>query len=360
MRKAIAALAIGVVLAALCAGSPRADDEHDKGREVKKYPNLKIIGFTDFNFFANDRHDDGEPESGFKEGQFVLHFVSELAEQLTFFSEVSISAKDSEFKTEVERVIIDYERNDFFGVGGGRFHTPITWWNVSFHHGAWLQTTVTRPEMTRFGAEFIPIHFVGVMADGAIPSGSANLGYAAGVGNGRSDNITRGGDAGDVNNNRAWIVKIKSQPDALYGLEVGGAFYSDKITPMMGEEADEQIASAYVVFTRETPEVLAEYVHTYRVGEVTRRRHDSDAYYIQVAWRLPVFNARLKPYGRWEAIDVDSDDPLYGVTTDMRKYLFGVRADVSAYVALKLEYARKRTDPGTGFNEIFLQAAITF
>jgi phosphate-selective porin len=135
----------------------------------------------------------------------------------------------------------------------------------------------------------------------------------------------------------------------------------DKISsPIVAEEFDEEIASVYAVFTRETPEVLAEYVHTNRVGETTGDRYTADGYYIQVAYRLPFFKSRLKPYGRWEAMDVDSNDPIFAVTTDLQKYLLGARADVSNYVALKLEYVRKRTDPGTGFNEVFLQAAITF
>src|SRR5258707_10325413 len=85
----------------------------------------------------------------------------------------------------------------------GRYHTPVGYWNTAFHHGAWLQTTITRPDIVRFGGTFIPIHFVGFLAEGNIPSGGAGLSYNVGVGNGRGNVIFRPGDAGDNNNNRS-------------------------------------------------------------------------------------------------------------------------------------------------------------
>ena len=160
-----------------------------------KYPNLKIGGFGDFNYFDSDE-ESPDAASGFFQGQFVLHFVSALSSQFTFFGEVSWTAVNSSYKTAVERAIISYERSDYLKISGGRFHTPINWWNVAFHHGQWLQTSISRPEMTRFGGEFIPVHFVGMIVGGDVPSGSMNLSYQAGVGNGRGDNIAGAGDGG--------------------------------------------------------------------------------------------------------------------------------------------------------------------
>ena len=177
-----------------------------------KYPSLRIMGFGDFNFF-DTKNDSGESVNGFREGQFVLHFVSELSQHFSFFAEVSLTATPDEFKTEVERAFVKYDQSDYFKVGFGRFHTPVSWWNTAYHHGAWLQTTIDRPGPVRFGSEFLPIHFVGIAADGSIPSGGVGLNYIAGVGNGRDENIARGGDAGDVNNDRALVARLFSRPN---------------------------------------------------------------------------------------------------------------------------------------------------
>ena len=88
--------------------------------------------------------------------------------------------------------------------------------------GLWLQTPVSRPEMIRGGGTFQPVHFVGLLAEGNISSPAAGLGYNVGIGNGRGAVISRGGDSGDVNRNRAWVAKLFARPGALYGIEFGG------------------------------------------------------------------------------------------------------------------------------------------
>ena len=75
--------------------------------------------------------------------------------------------------------------------------------------------------MTQFGGSFIPVHFIGMLVEGAIPAGGLNLNYNVGLGNGRGQVISRGGDFGDINNNRAWLVNAFIKPNRLYGLQVG-------------------------------------------------------------------------------------------------------------------------------------------
>lgn len=330
-----------------------------EARSRPRYPSLTMMGFSDVNFFASDE-ENVDSSSGFQEGQFVLHFVSELAERFSFFGEVSLTARSSEYKAELERGIVKYERSDYLKVSFGRYHTPINWWNDAFHHGQWLQTTVSRPEMTRFGGEFIPVHFVGGQIEGAIPSGPVNLAWKGGLGNGRGDNIARAGDAGDNNNNRAWLVNLSARPDAPYGLEVGGAFYRDKISRDMAEDFRESITSGYVIWGGETPEVIAEYAHVDREGIDTGDTYQSSAYYLQAAWRLPVLKSRLKPYARYERINVASNEPVFVAQTDRTGYIGGVRWDASTLVAAKLELRRQRGDRDDWVNAVFTQLSIAF
>src|SRR6266852_5773520 len=158
----------------------------------RHYPSLQIRGFGDVDFSATDQKGS---VSGFNLGQFVLHFASPLSEKVSYFGEVSFTAQPTGYDLSVERTIIRYDYNDYFKLSFGKYHTPIGYWNAAFHHGAWLQTTIARPEMIKFGGTFIPVHFVGFLAEGNIPSGGAGLSYNFGVGNGRGDIISRPGDA---------------------------------------------------------------------------------------------------------------------------------------------------------------------
>jgi len=198
------------------------------GAGPESYPSLKIRGFTDVDFSSGDST--GLPE-GFQLGQFVLHFTSPLARKVTFFGEVSMSPLEDQFRIEVERSFIRYDYNDLFKISAGRYHTPIGYWNTAFHHGLWLQTTVRRPEQIKFGGTFVPVHFLGVLAEGKLPSGGLGLSYAAGLGNGRAEVLSRDGDAGDANTNRAWLTQLVARPFNVYGLEAGGAVYRGEEIP---------------------------------------------------------------------------------------------------------------------------------
>jgi len=325
-----------------------------------KYPSLRLMGFGDVNFYSTE-DGDGNKESGFRNGQFVLHLVSQLSSRFSMFAELSFTATSSEYRTEVERLIIKYDHNDYFKLGLGRFHTAISWWNTAYHHGAWLQTTIDRPLAVRFGSQLVPIHFVGVVAEGAIPSGSLGMGYIAGVGNGRGENIARGGDAGDINDSRALNVRVFAKPDVFYGLEVGLSYYSDTITPETeSQEVDEWIGSAYIVYDRENPQVIAEYFHIEHQGVASGETAKSDAYYVQVAYRIPQWKARLMPYTRYESTDIAEDDPVYTREFDLERYLLGVRIDVASFVAVKAEYRHESIDSGPFLDGFFAQISFTF
>jgi len=325
-----------------------------------KYPSLRLMGFGDVNYY-NTEDEAGDKESGFRNGQFVLHFVSQLSTRFSVFSELSLTARSNEYKIEVERLIVKYDYNDYFKLGIGRFHTAISWWNTAYHHGAWLQTTIDRPLAVRFGSQLLPIHFVGAIVEGAIPSGGVGLSYIAGVGNGRGENIARGGDAGDINDNRALNARVFAKPDALYGLEVGVSYYRDTITQEMSEQDfDEWIGSAFLVYDRENPQVIAEYFHIEHEGVSTGEVSKSDAYYIQVAYRLPWWKGRLMPYTRFESTDIAENEQVFTKEFDLERYLLGVRIDVSSYVAVKAEYRHESINSGPFLDGLFAQIAFTF
>lgn len=247
------------------------DDHPQNGRGVEPhFPSMQLHGFGDVDFSATDEHGSN---SGFTLGQFVLHVASPLSKRVAYFGELSFTAGPTSYTADVERSIIRYTHNDYFKLSFGRYHTPINYWNTAFHHGLWLQTTISRPEMIRFGGRFLPVHFLGMLAEGNIPSGSLGLGYEVGLGNGRAGTISRAGDTGDVNSNRAWVARIFARPTALRDLQIGGAVYRDKITPVPALTGSptfgEWISSAQIAWTRETPELISEFANIHHLNNLT-------------------------------------------------------------------------------------------
>jgi hypothetical protein len=342
------------------------------------YPSLKINGFGDVDFAAANLH--GEPvpfgpqtllapHGGFILGQTTLHLISALSPKVSFFSEIAFTARSDAgvgtppapgFNSEVERLIVRYDANDYFKVSFGRYHTPINYWNTAFHHGQWLQTTISRPEMTQFGGSFIPVHFIGALVEGAAPVGGLNLNYNFGVGNGRGQVIYRGGDAGDINNNRAWLINLFVKPDRPYGLRFGGSVYRDLVNPLGVPGGREWIQSANVEWLKETPEFIAEFANVTHQPIAGGPVAHSQAWYIQFAYRLPWFERVLKPYYRIEQIHVPRSDVIFQPVPTFTASTSGLRYDISSLAAFKLEYRYYWRRDFMPIHGIFAQTSFTF
>ncbi len=339
-------------------------DEQAEVRQMEThYPSLQIRGFGDVDFSATDQRGTNS-NSGFNLGQLDLLLASPLSRKVSYFGEITFNAQPTGYTTEVERSIIRFDYNDFFKLSFGRYHTPIGYWNTAFHHGAWLQTTISRPDMFRFGGTFIPVHFLGLLAEGNIPSGGAGLSYDVGVGNGRGSIISRPGDAGDNNNNRAWVANLYSRPVSLYGLQMGVSLYRDKITLPnalpTGNNFREWISAAHVVWTKETPEFLAEFANVNHRNILTNFVTNSQAFYVQVAYRLPWLERTLKPYYRFEHTHTPLSEQVF-TNQDLVGSILGLRYDITNYAAFKAEYRNfKRLPTEPRVNGVFFQTAFTF
>ena len=327
------------------------------------YPSLQIRGFADADFSATDQKG---TNSGFNLGQFDLHLASALSQKIGYFAEITVNAHPENYTIEMERSFIRYDYNDYFKISFGRFHTPIGYWNTTFHHGAWLQTTIDRPFMVKVGGTFTPLHFVGALAEGNIPSGGLGLGYNVGFGNGRGALIARPGDAGDVNNNRAWVAKLFARPAKAYGLELGGSFYRDKINLPAGPEFREWIASGYLTWTKGAPEFLAEFDNVNHHNIATNAVANNNASYVQFAYKLPWLEKTMKPYYRFEYTHMPLSEQVFTYQPQVES-IFGLRYDISSFAAFKSEYRYSASHPAhaghpavPAVNGLFFQTAFTF
>ena len=316
-------------------------------------PEFNFMGFGDLNYISRD----GNNEDGFTIGQVVAHMSASLSDSFSIFGEFSGTGKDSGYSFEVERLIAKYEFSDLFKLSGGRYHTPIGYWNSAYHHGSWLHTSVSRPEMVKFGSKLVPIHFVGILMEGTLPRNRFGLSYSAGFGNGRHENVARSGDAGDINSDKAWMVQVQSAPDRFFGLKLGLGFYNDEITPDDRPDIKENTVSAYVAWAKESPEVIIEYMHsTHEQLLDSSVSGDVDAWYAHFAYRLKGKRRDWKPYIRFEKTEVDDTDPLlFDQGLDFDASILGLRWDFNPYAALKAEYRNEEFDNNGRENNFRLQ-----
>ncbi|MCK5326521.1 MAG: hypothetical protein KAJ57_10945 [Woeseiaceae bacterium] len=357
-RYSIAFLACGLIAEGVLAEGVRSSAHSDivaTAIAETSQPEFNFMGFGDISYLSRSA---SEP-NGFAIGQAVAHLTASLDDSLRVFGEFSMTAKDNEYKASVERMIVRYDFSDTFKLSGGRYHSPIGYWNSAFHHGAWLQTTVSRPEMVKFGSKIVPIHFVGVLLEGSMPKNKLGLSYMAGFGNGRHENIAQAGDAGDINGDDAWMLQLNASPSRFFGLQTGIGFYTDTVTPGDRPEIDEQTFSAYVAWEKERPEFIAEYLHSeHEFAADSSVSGNVDAWYVQFAYRLAAQKRQWKPYVRYELTDVDDSDPLLGDQgLDYEAAILGVRWDFSPYAALKGEYRNEEFNNGGREDNFRLQVS---
>ena len=311
---------------------------------------IRVFGFGHIGYLSED---DGE--GGFVIGQAVGHLSAALSDRINLFSEATASGKDDQYKVELERIFIRYEHSDALKFSLGRYHTPIGYWNTAYHHGSWLHTSTSRPEVIKFGSQVIPVHFVGVLVEGSVPTDAWNFGYQAALGNGRHSNIARAGDAGDINSDRAWLLGFTASPlDSA--LKLGASIYSDRVSPSFGNDVDELIVSAYAVWDGRTIEAFAEYHHLDHESDVGAMDDTSSGYYLQVGYK-GFTEQPITPYARIEEVDIGDEDPLlFGRGLNYDAQVLGLRYELAETVALKAEYRRQEfDDSGDHENNFFLE-----
>ena len=98
---------------------------------------------------------------------------------------------------------------------------------------------------------------------------------------------------------------------------------------------------------------------THRLIGATRSIH-SQAWYIQVGYRLPASAKLWKPYYRFEYIHIPRTDPILGAVPSLAGSVAGVRYDISNFAAIKFEYRNQRRPGQARVNGAFIQTSFTF
>jgi hypothetical protein len=320
-------------------------------------PGIKFQGFSDIQYRATDQKLDHDT---FLLGQFNLFMTSRLSDKFNVLAEMVVEANQSnEMGIDLERLLFQYSANDFFHLALGRYHTALGYYNTAYHHSTWLQTTVDRPFLFAFEDQggILPIHNVGLSASGRIPSGRLGLHYVAEIGNGRAWDSSTAEPVQNVHeekNRKAFNFALFARPGER-GLQTGFSFYHDKAYPIAGPAVSETIYSVHAIYQPSGFEFM---------NEAMLLRHNVQgvglmqipAFYSQISKRF----GKVRPYFRYEYMNVPSQDPLVGGVGLRHGPLGGIRYDFTDFAAMKLEYDRIMRHSLPSVDALRTQVTFTF
>lgn len=254
----------------------------------------------------------------------------------------ALVAKDEQ---EVERLQFGWRVGDS-KAWLGRFHNPIGYWNTQFHHGAYLQRSISRPAIVEYEDDggVLPMHLTGLLIEGVKEDDGHGLGYAFALALGPElgDHL----EALDVleptsgSQGLALTLNLFRQPD-VYGPTQYGLFANYTEIPADDRGYDEirqTIAGAYGNWESDSWRVIGSAFYIQNrldQGAVT----DSEEFvfaYLQAERRL---DDRWTIVGRAEAGSGDNNDSYLTLFSDHveEKVLGGVRLNVWGQHALTFE-----------------------
>ena len=333
---------------------------------------IKLQGFGSLGYKASDIKVPEKSFFGFRTGSsgnfaigdIDLFVTSALTQKATVLSEIVFTETDSQqFETDIERLLVKYDFNDYFKTSFGRFHTATSYYNSVFHHGRWLQTTVDRPLAVEFADDggLLPTQTIGVSVTGRIPSGKLGLNYVAEYGSADTirPQISRpGAPEIDEDNGNDVTVGLFAKPDWLPGLDVGGSFYHDRLSPDNRPiHINQSIGSAHVVYTTPRFEFLNEAFIIQHKIEGTGQTFNTPAFYTLISQK---FGRKWRPYFRYQYANASAQSPLFDDVGLRHGPTSGVRFDYNDYLAFKIQYDRILRRQLAAINDLALQLAFRF
>lgn len=309
----------------------------------------KIRGFVDVG--ADVRND----KVNFELGEYDLFITSELNDRLTFLGETVFhyDVTSKAIDVSVERIVIKYNYSGNHSLLVGKHHTPINYWNDSYHHGRVFFPTIDRPHL--FLHRILPIHTTGISLQGQ-NLGKLKFGYDLMVGNGI-------GSADVEDNDRFKSVTAAVHIKPVDKMRIGASYYNDVISEnsiiggnIITEKIEQQLFSGSFAYFGNVIEVLAEASlsvnNALSTGNVT-----SFGSYLYAGYR---FKEKIVLYVRIDKLEFQEDELYFINDQDVTASVAGLRYEINYLAVVKLEYQHHKGHQTGGPNRLKLQLAIGF
>lgn len=325
-------------------------------------------GFADVGYVGTNSQHLADGKSGFTLGTLGIYLTPSFGDRVKSIVELAFEYDDDgELFTDLERLQIGYTFSDALTLWAGRYHTPYGHWNAAFHHGTQIQTSATRPRMIDFEDRggILPAHAVGLLASGAVPLGPGQLQYDAFLANGSAikDGVLAFNSIKDDNTNKLIGGNLRyAFAGSLEGLTVGAHGLTQVVDNAHASTRTRvNVGGALAVLDRGNWEGIGEYYRFYnRDLSGTKGTLSSWAGFAQLGYTLA---EKYTPYARLEKAALDPGDNYFLGQISGRSYqrqALGLRYDLNAFSALKMELNKTTEASGEKTNEVHLQLAIRF
>ena len=313
-------------------------------------------------------------EDGIQENDFIFKADALYGYQkgdFRFLAEYILSTEESE----LERFQLGWQFDEESIGWAGRVHSPSRYWNTAYHHGQYMQTSISRPLVEKFEDEggVLPTHVTGLMLE-TMHDLQGTDGFLTVISLGATsvidDQELKPFDLLDTSseNKGAIDVRLAYLPDQLgenqFGLLLS---WSDlvvdgsRIAEQQGLERVEQgIIGVYADWRRQDWRILANltYVDNQMIKQVRDQTDTFIAAYFQAEYEV---NHKWKVFGRVEDTHGAENSEyleLFPSAITERKML-GLRFDFYRKHALTLEVSNIETQ-SVDLDQAWLQWSAVF
>jgi hypothetical protein len=207
----------------------------------------------------------------------------------------------------------------------------------------------------------LPVHMVGATFTGEVPhTEKLGLHWVAEMGNGLSSNSSAVEAVQNFysdRNYKATNLAAYIRPSSAEGLQMGGSWYHDGLSPSGLPKVKQNIESAYLVYLTPQWEFLNEAVLLSNHLEGTAGPFRSPMAYTQLARK---FGRIYKPYFRYQYVSDSLKDPVNLLKGTYYGPSVGVRVDFADYAAFKLQFNHLFQSSQLAGNGLNAQLAFTF
>jgi len=295
----------------------------------------------------------GKVSFGF--GEQDLFITSELNDRISFLGESVFKytpSSPTEFSVSIERVVIKYNFAGNHNLLIGKHHTPLNYWNDTYHHGRVFFPTIDRPLL--FAANIIPLHTTGVGVQGH-DLGKIKFGYDMMVGNGLGSN-----EVSDNDKNKSISLAVHIKP--VEKLRLGISYYYDVIAKgadvhdrIINWQVNQQLISGSVAYFGKKFEFLAESTIGLNKTDTTGSKQ-TIASYIYAGYRI---TEKIIPYVRYDDLQYQ-DGEIYFIKDNTTSFVGGIRFQINYLAAVKVEYQHMHAEIAGNVDKFTAQFAIGF
>ena len=312
--------------------------------------NTQIRGFIDVtSAVQNDK-------LSFALGEQDLFITSEISDRISFLGESVFkftNTTPTKFSVSVERIVIKYNVAGNHNILIGKHHTPVNYWNDTYHHGRVFFPTIYRPLL--FDESIIPIHTTGINFQGQ-NLGKLKFGYDLLIGNGLGST-----DILDNNSRKSITAAVHLKP--IDDLRLGLSWYNDEIAKgstlhdgdKLNWKVNQNLFTASAAYFGDKFEVLAE-------GSLGNNKSDTTgsqqtlAGYIYAGVKI---HEKIVPYVRIDNLHFEEGEIFFHNNTKS-SFVGGIRYNINYLSTLKLEYQHQHGAKDGNINKFTMQFAIGF